>query len=335
LSSSQHRTTLSKGHPTEIKRHPNSNDPIQIDITKMPIPNTIPEDSADSFVIDIGTYVPLKSMPSEHKVLRRPTKSCRKETRILIGLKTAPGGKQRRASIRHSWGNVTHYKNYPAQVIFLLGMTKLEELEKDDDLLVGDFVDSFHNLTYKDSLFLTWLKHECPSATYAFKGDDDTLVNPFELEKLVQEEDERQATLTKPMGSVFGSLMKNQPVNRDKSKYGDKLWPSNHYPTYVSGGGFLMNRMAAMALQYYIKITPKIDIDDAFIGAVMSRAGTDEHWLFRDKRFHSWGFKLHREKKFDVCEIDKVIYYHKFMPEEMNCFWPKFMKNRLVTRRTI
>ena len=181
-------------------------DPLQIhkdddfDVTKLPVPDVIPEDSADSFVVDIGTYVPPKNTLQENKVRRRPTKPCRDDTRILIGIKTVPEGHNRREAIRKTWGNVTHYENFPAQVIFLLGMDSssykqnraFEKLEKNDDLLVGDFVDSFHNLTYKDSLFLTWMKHECPSATYAFKGDDDTLVNPFELEKLVKEENDRQ-----------------------------------------------------------------------------------------------------------------------------------------------
>jgi len=325
---------MNNDHQTQKPNKVRNNDPIQIDISKMPIPHAIPEDSADLFVIDIGTYVPPVSKLHEHHVRRRPRQPCRNETRILIGLKSAPNSARRRDAIRKTWGNARHYENYPAQVVFLLGLDsaqaekKFDELEKDDDLLVGDFVDSFHNLTYKDSLFLTWMKHECPSATYVFKGDDDTLVNPFELEKLIKKEDERQALLEKPMGSVYGSLMQYQPVNRGKGRYGDKLWPSNHYPTYVSGGGFLMNRKAAMAIQYYIKITPKIDIDDAFIGALIERAGPQDYRLFRDKSFHSWGFKTHKENKFDVCEIDKLIYFHKFLPNEMNCFWPKFINNR-------
>ena len=31
-----------------------------------------------------------------------------------------------------------------------------DELEEHDDILLGDFVDSFHNLTFKDSMFFTW-----------------------------------------------------------------------------------------------------------------------------------------------------------------------------------
>ena len=89
----------------------------------------------------------------------------------------------------------------------------------------------------------------------AFKGDDDTLVNPFELEKLMQEEDTRQQALKEPEGSIFGSLLETQPVERHSTKYGDNLWPSKDYPTYVSGGGFLMNKKAAMALQELLTTT--------------------------------------------------------------------------------
>ena len=69
-----------------------------------------------------------------------------------------------------------------------------------------------------------------------------------------------------------------------------------------------MNRVAMDAIQFYIKITPKINIDDAFIGVLMKRAKMGNN-LFRDTRFHSWGFKPYYEKQFDVCEIDKVLYW--------------------------
>ena len=65
----------------------------------------------------------------------------------------------------------------------------------------------------------------------------------------MQEEDTRQKALKDPEGSIFGSLLETQPVERHSTKYGDNLWPSKDYPTYVSGGGFLMNKKAAMALQ--------------------------------------------------------------------------------------
>ena len=52
---------------------------------------------------------------------------------------------------------------------------------KYNDILLGDFDDSFHNLTYKDSMFFTWARFDCPDLAYIFKGDDDTL--PWDLKK--------------------------------------------------------------------------------------------------------------------------------------------------------
>ena len=88
-----------------------------------------------------------------------------------------------------------------------------------------------------------------------------------------------------------------------------------------------MNRMAMIRVQEMIRITPMIPIDDAFIGICMRRAGLEKN-IFRDERFKSWGFKPFEERRFDVCKIEEIVYYHKFTPNEMNCFWPKFITNR-------
>ena len=72
-------------------------------------------------------------------------------------------------------------------------------------------------------------------AKYIFKGDDDTLVNPFELKKLIDTDLERQSKLKEKEASIYGSLLETQPVERHSTKYGDNLWPSKDYPTYVSG----------------------------------------------------------------------------------------------------
>jgi len=70
-----------------------------------------------------------------------------------------------------------------------------------------------------------------------------------------------------------------------------------------------------------------IPIDDAFIGICMRRAGLTKN-IYRDERFKSWGFKPFDERRFDVCRINEVIYYHKFVPKELDCFWPKFIAHR-------
>jgi hypothetical protein len=87
--------------------------------------------------------------------------------------------------------------------------------------------------------------------------------------------------------------------------------------------------MAMLKVQEMIKITPMIPIDDAFIGICLRRAGLELN-IIRNEKFKSWGFKPFDERRFDVCEIDKVIYYHSFLPKEINCFWPKFIEHRKI-----
>ena len=127
--------------------------------------------------------------------------------------------------------------------------------------------------------------------------------------------------------SLYANIMYRSRAVRDtKSRYYSKLWPTTYYPTYPSGAGILMNRKMAMALQYYTKITPKINIDDAFIGVVLSRAGLDQQ-QFMKKGFNSYGFARHTDN-WDVCKLNKVIYSHKYVGDELSCLWPKFIKNR-------
>ena len=51
---------------------------------------------------------------------------------------------------------------YPTKLVFLLANENLDlladELNIYDDVLAGDFQDSFHNLTFKDSMLMTWAK---------------------------------------------------------------------------------------------------------------------------------------------------------------------------------
>ena len=63
------------------------------------------------------------------------------------------------------------------RLIFLFGNNGREiyEKEKDnDDLLIGDFNDSFHNLTMKDSMLYTWARQKC-KVSYIFKGKESLL----------------------------------------------------------------------------------------------------------------------------------------------------------------
>ena len=40
---------------------------------------------------------------------------------------------------------------------------------------------------------------------------------------------------------------------------------------------------------------------------------------------------IHRDNqrdKWNVCRMDLVTYFHRFMPDQLNCFWPRFIEHR-------
>ena len=87
--------------------------------------------------------------------------------------------------------------------------------------------------------------------------------------------DNRTAKTNRRQPLILGATLGGQPVIRKGTKYGDLVWPGTKYPKYISGGGFYMNRLAVDLFQQFVKVTPKIPIDDALIGAVMKRIGKE------------------------------------------------------------
>ena len=64
----------------------------------------------------------------------------------------------------------------------------------------------------------TWLINKCPT-DFVFKGDDDVLVNPWELEAVLQ-------TFKVDIPAIYGSVMGgniNGPI-RYKCRYQDLKW---------------------------------------------------------------------------------------------------------------
>ena len=48
-------------------------------------------------------------------------------------------------------------------------------------MIQENFLDSYHNLTYKSVMWLRWTAEYCPKAKYLLKMDDDIFVNIFKM----------------------------------------------------------------------------------------------------------------------------------------------------------
>lgn len=108
---------------------------------------------------------------------------------IVILVHSAPENFAKRRAIRETWGR----KDDRSLLIFLFGAVSnatlnnqlIEENAIHDDIVQGNFVDSYRNMTYKHLMGFKWFQYNCKKTNFVLKTDDDVLVNsPFLYESL-------------------------------------------------------------------------------------------------------------------------------------------------------
>lgn len=106
------------------------------------------------------------------------------ETKLItvILIHSAPEHLEKREVVRQTWGS---QKDPRSRMFFVLGATNSSSLqaqltqENDQfhDLIQGNFLDSYHNLTYKHVMSLKWFNDNCSNVKFLFRADDDIFVN--------------------------------------------------------------------------------------------------------------------------------------------------------------
>ncbi|XP_076766367.1 beta-1,3-galactosyltransferase 5 isoform X1 [Xylocopa sonorina] len=157
--------------------------------------------------------------------------------------------------------------------IFLLGMPKekyawkniLNESKKHNDLLQGDFLDSYQNLTLKHLMGLRWASSEC-AATFLIKTDDDIVIDIFEVVKFLVDRRIKENALS---GYV---LTKMKPVRILNSKWfvTKEEFPYNVYPDFLSGWFYVTSlKIAQLLVRTSENFKNLFWIDDVFITGIL------------------------------------------------------------------
>lgn len=145
----------------------------------------------------------------------------------------------------------------------------LDESRRFNDILQGDFLDTYRNLTHKHLMGLQWAVNNCKDVKYIMKMDDDIVVNIYGiLEKLhwgmVEE------------NSLTGYILKNMiPVREPANKwYVSKAeYSSNIYPDFVSGWLYITHPWVASRLIDYAESSREYFwIDDVFVTGILRQA---------------------------------------------------------------
>lgn len=263
-------------------------------------------------------------------LLNHPEK-CQGPVHLLVVVKSVITQHDRREAIRRTWGTERASAGPglgAVRTLFLLGTaSKREErahyqqlLTYEDrlygDILQWDFLDSFFNLTLKETHFLKWLHIYCPNVHFIFKGDDDVFVHPDNLLEFLLD---RQPQEDLFVGDV---LQHARPIRRKDNKYyiPVSLYPKSTYPPYAGGGGFLMAGSLARRLHRACSTLELYPIDDVFLGMCLRHQGLlpASHSGVRTAGVHS---PSRERSSFDPCFYRHLLLVHRFLPYEMMLMW--------------
>lgn len=152
---------------------------------------------------------------------------------------------------------------------YVLQNALLDESRRFNDILQGDFLDTYRNLTRKHLMGLHWAANNCKDIKYIMKMDDDIVVNIYGiLEKLhlgMIEENFLTGYILKNMAPV------REPANKwyvSKTEY-----TSSVYPDFVSGWLYITHPQVANRLIDYAESSREYFwIDDVFVTGILRQA---------------------------------------------------------------
>ncbi|MBN3311062.1 B3GN9 acetylglucosaminyltransferase, partial [Amia calva] len=278
---------------------------------------------------DFQLYLRNKDCRDFELLLNQP-KKCSGDPFLLIAVKSLADEFDKRQVVRHTWGREGLLGGLQVRTVFLLGIPKNQsalplwdrllsyESRAFGDILLWGFVDTFFNLTLKETHFLKWVDAFCPNVKFIFKGDGDVYVNVDNILELLQD---READ-----GDVFiGDIIFHaQPIRSRASKYyiPEIVYGQGIYPAYAGGGGFVMSGFTARKLHRACKEVELFPIDDVFMGMCLLRVGVQPspHEGFRTFGIVRPSAAPHLQV-FDPCFYRELMVVHSLTVPQIWLMW--------------
>lgn len=166
---------------------------------------------------------------------------------IVIVILSARTHFMQRNLIRQTYGSIKYVNNINILAIaFMLGSVDAPESEKVEfselndenlkfgDIIMGDFVDSYKNLTRKSIMAYEWVSSFCRDAQFVVKTDDDVVLNIFKLTEELDALSSTEVTSSTIRCPVHfnGGDAKNVS---SKSYVSPVDFPSGHFPKHCNG----------------------------------------------------------------------------------------------------
>lgn len=205
---------------------------------------------------------------------------------VMIVVHTATSNFQRRSILRDTWASKDLIKTHVQRVVFLVGMTQnatIQQMIEDEywtygDLVQGQFMDTYHNLTHKGVMGLRWVHEYCSHAQLILKVDDDVFFNPFlfynHFFAKLQQNNRSIACQMRRLGTSVIQRRKGKWKVPEFQFRGFKTFPVSHCNGFV----MIITPDIIRSLYMAAHITPFFWLDDVYLSGILaSKVGNITH----------------------------------------------------------
>ncbi|XP_074660163.1 beta-1,3-galactosyltransferase 1-like [Tubulanus polymorphus] len=247
-------------------------------------------------------------------------------TSLVIVVASQAHLKHERDLTRAIW---TRRRAYDIDVKFVLGKTRLttsrresllREMNDNNDIIVGDFDDTYRNLTLKTIFAIRWVVANCRRAKYVMKTDHDVAVNIDNLMTML--------ALDAPSGIVGDCFGPFAPIRRPDDKWYTPMseYSLSYFPKYCSGIGYVVSMNAARALVRLSPVVRPLAMEDVYVGLLLSKLGVEKRRVRGFDRVRSWA------PQSDEYFCDCVIAGHEYTFSERETNGRAVLGKRCVMR---
>ncbi|XP_077980891.1 beta-1,3-galactosyltransferase 1-like [Glandiceps talaboti] len=259
------------------------------------------------------TSTPYWNIESLESIYTKPPK-CKQNVMLLVLVTSAADHFDRRTAIRNTWAkdkNNNENSNVTWQTIFLIGRSgnpvKDRQIENEfsdfGDILLGDYVDTYRNLTLKVQHGMRWAVDNC-QPQFLLKTDDDCFASTRYLTNFLHDHNRYNANLY--AGSMF---IEREVVRNRLSKWyvSTEDFAPSLYPRYASGTGYILSSDVLQGMVEAATQEKPFPVEDAYVGVLASRIGIN---LLNTGRFTMYN------QKWRVCNYLYLLVIHGVSPEQ-------------------
>ena len=159
------------------------------------------------------------------------------------------------------------------------------ERTKYGDIVQGDFIDHYRNMTIKNLMGLQWATKYCPDARFILKSDDDAFIDVVQLRQFIQR-------TWSPSGdpsddTIICSVHRDAPVQRTGKWAVTKAeYSASTYPPFCSGLAYVIKPSMAKQLLQAATDDGLLWIDDVYVTGVLAKAVRANHFYLNLRYSH-------------------------------------------------